>query len=65
MNNIYEKLKALSDFVDTEMEDRRTSIDKQFKYNQFVDAHIELAAYVEAKGIKEAMKRLDLYIGED
>lgn len=65
MNNIYEKLKALSDFVDTEIKDRRTSIDEKFKHNRFVDVHIELAGLVEAKGIKEAMKRLDLYIGED
>ena len=63
MNNIYEKLKALSDFVDTEINERKRVIDKKIKNKEF--AHIELAAYAEVTGIKEAMKRLDLYIGEN
>lgn len=65
MDSIYEKLKALSNFIDTEIKDRRASIDENFKHSQFVNAHIELAGFVEANGIKEAMKKLDLYIGED
>lgn len=65
MNDIYEKLKALSNFIDTEIKDRRASIDEKFKHSQFVDAHIELAGFIEANGMKKAMKELNLYIGED
>lgn len=63
MNDIYEKLKALSNFVDTEINERKNSIDKKIKNKEF--AYIELAAYAEAVGIKKAMKKLNLYIGED
>ena len=41
----------------------KKSIDKKIKNKEF--AHIELAAYAEAVWIKNAMKELNLYIGED
>ena len=63
MNIVYEKLKALSNFIDTEINERKKLIDKKIKNKEF--AHIELAAYAEAIGIKNAMKELNLYIGED
>ena len=63
MNIVYEKLKALSNFIDTEINKRKKSIDKKIKNKEF--AHIELTAYAEAVGIKNAMKELNLYIGED
>ena len=39
MNIVYEKLKALSNFIDTEINKRKKSIDKKIKNKEF--AHIE------------------------